>query len=78
MSSKSEDNVTPLSRFSSERLVKARGERRREEIAVAAGVSVDTIRSWEIGETEPTASRLAAIAHLTQHPIDFFFEQSAA
>lgn len=60
-------------RFSPDRLQAARGKRRREEIAVAAGVVVETVRRWERGSGEPDASQLAAIARLTGKSLDFFF-----
>jgi transcriptional regulator with XRE-family HTH domain len=64
-------------KFSCRRLVEARAERRREEIAVAAGVATDTVRRWELGKAEPDASKLAAIAAFTGKPLDFFFEKVA-
>lgn len=61
------------SRFSPERLTSARGDRRREALAAAAGVSTDTIKNWEKGVCEPDASKLKAIADLTGKPLDYFF-----
>ena len=62
-------------KFSGKRLTEARGDRRREVLAAAAGVSSDTIKRWETEETEPDASRLAAIATLLGRPLDFFFAE---
>lgn len=59
------------------RLREARGIRRREEIAVAARVSVETLRRWESGAYVPNASQLAAIASATGKSIAFFFQRAA-
>lgn len=65
-------------KFSPRKLIEARGLRRREELAVVADVASCTIKNWEDGRYEPDASQLAAIAALTGHPLDFFFESVAA
>ncbi len=59
--------------FDPERLRKARGDLSFEAIAAAAGVSANTVRNWESGLHEPTASALAKISKLTGKPFDFFF-----
>jgi transcriptional regulator with XRE-family HTH domain len=65
-------------RFSPTRLREARGSRSREEIAVAAGVTLQTVRNWEAGKGEPDATPLAAIGDLTEKPLDFFYESMRA
>lgn len=64
--------------FSPQKLRAARGDRRAEAIAGPLGVTVKTIRNWETGRQEPTATRLAAIAFLLGKPLDWFFERGAA
>lgn len=63
--------------FSPKRLREARGMKRREEIAVVARVSVETIRRWESGAYVPDAEQLAAIASATGKDISFFFRRAA-
>lgn len=68
-----------VKRFNPAALTEARGDRRREFLAAVAGVSTETIRRWELGDSEPDASRLAAIADATGKDLEFFFtEESAA
>lgn len=59
--------------FNPKKLTQARGELSLEAIAAAAGVSANTIRNWESGQHEPSASALKAIVDLTGKPFDFFF-----
>ncbi len=61
--------------FSGEKLKKAREAQgmRREELAVQACVGVDAVRRWEIGLTEPDASRLKILAKHLGKDLDFFF-----
>ncbi len=70
--------TVPL-KFSAERLRAARGDRRPEELALAADVSAQTIRNWENGTYEPDATSLARIAaHLGVAIESFFVPQEAA
>ena len=70
--------MTKPMRFSGARLRQGRGERRIEEIAVVAGVSVQTVRRWESDAAIPDATELARIARLLGKPIDWFFVPEAA
>ena len=63
----------PKTQLDPDRLKAARGDRPREEIALAAGVTTRTLENWESGRSEPDASQLAVIAHVTGKPFDFFF-----
>ena len=47
---------------------------KQEDIARAAGVSRPTVSQWENGDTEPSASKLFAIAHATNQPLGWFAE----
>ncbi len=64
-------------RFSPAKLRDARGDRAAEELAVAAGVTLQTVRNWEQGKGEPDATPLMRIAALLEKPLDYFFEQVA-
>ena len=54
-------------------LAKAIDGRQLEAVAAACERSVQTIRNWLAGRSEPNASDLAAIANLTGKPVEFFF-----
>lgn len=64
--------------FSGAKLAAARGDLRREALAVVADVHVATIQRWEEGETEPDASQLAALARYLNRPLEFFFVSCVA
>jgi transcriptional regulator with XRE-family HTH domain len=70
--------VNATRRFDNNRLRQARGERPVEALALAAEVTARTITNWEAGKSEPDASQLAAIAALTDKPLDFFFSRGQA
>jgi transcriptional regulator with XRE-family HTH domain len=65
-------NSTPR-KFNPARLKKARGKLSVEKVAGEVGVSRDTVRRWEAGTTEPTATALEAIARLTGRTLNFFY-----
>lgn len=64
-------------RFDGARLRQARGEKQIEAVALAAGVSTQTVRRWETGETEPDASKLALVAAFLGIPMDALFSEAA-
>ena len=68
---------TPTIRFDPTRLREARGDRRREEIAVVVGVSTYTIENWGGGRSEPNATPLAMLASYLCRPLEFFFTEAA-
>lgn len=45
----------------------------RERLAADAGVGYATVQRYEVGHAEPTASRLARIAHVLGCSLDAFF-----
>lgn len=44
------------------------------ELAEACGVSRSAVNQWEMGRTEPSASKLFAVARATKQPLDWFAE----
>ncbi|MGH3937454.1 MAG: XRE family transcriptional regulator [Pseudonocardiaceae bacterium] len=44
-----------------------------DEAARRAGVPVERIEAWELGESEPTVAKLRALAQLYQRPLAVFF-----
>ena len=50
------------------------GGMKQDELARAAGVSRPTVSQWENDETEPSASKLFAIARTTNQPLGWFAE----
>ena len=64
--------------FSQEKLIEARESATvsREMVAANAGVSLTTIRSWELGLTRPNADKLATIANTCGVEIGYFYESS--
>ena len=61
-------------RLNPNKLKQARGERSPESIAAELGVSVATIRNYENGNFEPTATRLYLLAEILGKPLEWFFE----
>lgn len=47
---------------------------KQEDLGRIVGVSRSAVGLWEKGETEPSASKMFAIARATQQPLDFFAE----
>lgn len=45
-----------------------------ERFAVKLNISVATVQRWETGRTEPTLSKLTAVAKATGKPLSFFLE----
>lgn len=43
-----------------------------ERFAVKLGISVATVQRWETGRTEPTLTKLSAVAKVTKKPLSFF------
>lgn len=44
-----------------------------QELATEAGVAINTIRSWERGETEPDVSKAVKLSRLFGCTIDYLF-----
>ena len=75
-----------MPRFNHDRLKRARemvstgGQFRGitvESLAVALGVSASTVRNWEAGRTEPSASQLGRIARLLSKDPSYFLRGAA-
>ena len=66
--------------FQRSRLRQARLDARvsEERVADAAGVTARTIKNWEDGTGEPSATQLKAISVLTGKPLDFFYKPPRA
>ncbi|WP_375140957.1 helix-turn-helix transcriptional regulator [Microbacterium sp. PAMC21962] len=47
---------------------------RQQDLADAVGVSRSAVTQWETGRTEPSASKMFAIARATSQPLDWFAE----
>ena len=47
-----------------------------EEVAKEVGVSVNTIRSWERGETEPSVTKAVKLASLYGCTIDYLYNMT--
>lgn len=70
----------PLRRFSPRRLTTLRKQAglSREDLARAIDGSFWTVRSWERGNSAPSAQALAALADALGCTIDDLFEDAAA
>ena len=56
------------------RLAREAADLKQEQLAALIGVARTTIGEWEAGRTEPSASKLVALADVTGQSIDFFVE----
>lgn len=45
----------------------------QKQVAQSVNVCIDTVRSWEIGKSEPSASKFKALCDLYNCPEDFIF-----
>lgn len=45
---------------------------KQSDLAEIAGVSRSAVNEWEHGRTEPSASRMFAVARATGQPLDWF------
>lgn len=55
-------------------LARVNAEMRQQDLADAVQVHRSAVARWETGRTEPSASKMFAIARATQQPLDWFAE----
>ena len=55
-------------------LARVNADMRQQDLAEIVGVSRGAITQWETGRTEPSASKMFAIARATNQPLDWFAE----
>ncbi|MDQ1169574.1 transcriptional regulator with XRE-family HTH domain [Microbacterium proteolyticum] len=67
-------NDTTLTLGQRFRVARIAANLKQSELAATIGVARATLSLWENGETEPTASKLFALARATGQPLDWFAE----
>ena len=55
-------------------LARVNADLRQQDLAERVGVHRSAVAQWETGRTEPSASKLFAIARATNQPLDWFAE----
>lgn len=55
-------------------LARVNAEMRQQDLADAVNVHRSAVAQWETGRTEPSASKMFAIARATNQPLDWFAE----
>lgn len=55
------------------RIREARGARTQRDFAVELGTDQMNVSRWERGQSEPSLASLRALAELTGHPMEWFF-----
>ena len=56
----------------------ARGDTPIAVVAAAVGISVQTVRRWELGVTVPDANSLALLSQLFSRPIESWYAEVGA
>ncbi|KAA9105018.1 helix-turn-helix domain-containing protein [Microbacterium rhizomatis] len=67
-------NDTGLALGARVRVARVASGMKQSELAAECGVSRAAIGQWEAGLTEPSASKMFAIARATNQPLDWFAE----
>lgn len=55
-------------------LARVNADLRQQDLAERVGVHRSAVAQWETGRTEPSASKMFAIARATNQPLDWFAE----
>lgn len=55
-------------------LARVNADMRQQDLAEAVHVNRSAVAQWETGRTEPSASKMFAIARATNQPLDWFAE----